>query len=117
MRDLLQFANRNDSPGFLARTILIFLLLLAVAGLSTAAKRGQYYPGSSPDRHVSISTKMNVSHAPVVVAGDQQRPDVRLAPPPPVIPATRFEHSEAPSVERIGVTVSMQHRSPPYFLA
>ena len=34
------------------------LLLILVAGLSTLAKNGQYFPKTTPAHNVSISTKM-----------------------------------------------------------
>lgn len=109
--------NRNLSPGISGRTALVLLLLIAVVGLYTLAKNGQYFPKTNPVRYVSLSIKMNVAHAPVVIAGDKLQLIARVAPPRLVLRVSRLEQFEATPVQRIGVTVSMQHRSPPSPLA
>jgi hypothetical protein len=90
----------------------ILVLLFTVAGLATLAKNGQYYPKSDPARNVSISTKMNVSHSPMHVVGEQQTVALLFS----VLPAlrtARVRNAEDLRKPPIGVVVSMQHRSPP----
>jgi hypothetical protein len=91
----------------------IFVLLFTVAGLATLAKNGQYYPTSNPARNVSISTKMNVSHSPVHVAGEQMQTVTFLFPLLPPLRAARALYAEALQKPPIGVIVSTQYRSPP----
>lgn len=108
--------HQDFSPGMFARVSLISLLLVAVVGLSTLAKDGQYFPRTNPANHVSLSIKMNVAHAPILISMDRQQPIAAVAPPPPVARVTRLEQFEATPVRKISVTVSMQHRSPPLSL-
>ena len=112
-----QVGNRAFSAGVLGRTALVLLLLVAVVGLSTLAKNGQYLPKSDPVRHVFLSIKMDVAHASVVVLSDGLEPVARVAPPRPAVRVNGLEQFEATPVRRISVTVSMQHRSPPPSLA
>ena len=91
----------------------IFVLLFTVAGLATLAKNGQYYPKSDPARNVSISTKMNVSHSPVQVAGEQLQAVALLFRALPPLRTARVRYAENLRKPPIGVVVSMQHRSPP----
>jgi hypothetical protein len=79
----------------LARFI-ICSLLLAVAGLATMAKNGQYFPETSAAHYVSISTKMNVAHPPVLFAGDHLQPAALLFTPQPPMRAIRVDRAAAP---------------------
>jgi hypothetical protein len=108
-----QSASRYFSPRVFARCALVLLLLVAVAALSTLAKDGQYFASTNPVRHASLSTKMKVAHAPVVISGDELQPIARVVPPLPAARVTRLEQFEVAPVQRISVAVSMQHRSPP----
>jgi hypothetical protein len=112
-----QIRRQSVTPKFslrvFARTTLVLLLLVAVAGLSTLAKDGQYFPSTNPVCHASLSTKMKVAHAPVVISGDELQPIARVVPPLPADRVTRLEQFEVAPVQRISVAVSMQHRSPP----
>jgi len=97
----------------LSARVLIFFLLFTVAGLATMAKNGQYFPRTNPARHASLSTKMNVTHAPVISDGHQWTAVERISLPQPPLGSVRVEEAPGPSVSPIGVTVSMQLRSPP----
>jgi hypothetical protein len=95
----------------------IFVLLFTVAGLATLAKNGQYYPTSNPARNVSISTKMNVSHSPVHVTGEQMQTVALFFPLLPPLRAARALYEETLRKPPIGVVVSTQYRSPPLWLS
>lgn len=91
--------------------IAVFLLLFAVAGLSTLAKQGNYLPKSNPLRHYSNAVKMERTYHPVFAPVPAQ-PVSRIVPPQP-------EFSVTPLV-RCGLTfrltcltTSFQHRAPP----
>jgi len=109
--------QESSLSAVLARTAVIFLLLIAVSALSTLAKDGQYFPRTNPARHASLSTKMKVAKAPVIFAGDVLRLVARIVPPQPIFQVTRLEQFEITPIRSISVTVSMQHRSPPLSLA
>ena len=108
----------SSSPGgIFARVAVVFLLLVSVAALSTLAKDGQYFPKANPARYVSISTTMNLAHAPIVPDGARSQLIARISPPQPSIGIARIEASELIPIQRIAVTVSLQHRSPPVLAA
>jgi hypothetical protein len=97
--------------------LAIILLLVGLGGLATLAKDGQYYPPTTAVRHVSLSTKMNVTHASVVFdrgALDNFAPLVTPKARPAV--GKRIEPQPLP-IASVGVTVSVQHRSPPAVLS
>jgi hypothetical protein len=93
------------------------MLLIAVAGLSTLAKDCQYFPKTNPTRYVSSSTKMKLAHAPVVLDGDQQLHVSRIAVPSPRVWPICEDRFEAILIPAVGVTLSMQHRSPPALIS
>ncbi len=95
----------------------VVVLLLTVAGLSAAAKDGKYYPRSNPARYVSLSTEMNAAAVPVVFDREPQPIAMTFVPPHPVLPMVHREEPADPLITRIGLTVSMRHRSPPVFPA
>lgn len=99
--------------GIFVTRAAIVVLVFTVAGLATLAKNGQYYPKSDPARCVSISTKMNVAHSPVDNAGGLLQAVSPAFPPQTTLPITRAQRAEPAPVRRIGLIVSMQHRSPP----
>src|SRR4029077_21012360 len=70
------------------------VLVFAIAALSTVAKNGQYFPEANPAHQVSISTKMNVAHAPIFISGDPLRAVAKIAPPPPPVRTSRLEQFE-----------------------
>jgi hypothetical protein len=104
-----------NSWALFATKATILLLLFTVAGLATLAKNGQYYPKSNPAKYVSISTKMNVVVQPSAHLNNQQlQPTTRFSPPHPQFPLAWVQPLQPPAVRTISVTVSMQHRSPPF---
>lgn len=91
---------------------LLALLLFAVPALSTLAKNSWYLPQSNPVHYLNIASKMQVPHVPVVLEKAPLRPIAMIIPPPEVIGSTREPDREPPKPS-IGVTVALQHRSPP----
>ena len=92
---------------------VVLVLLFSVAGLATLAKNGQYYPKSNPANQVSISTKMNLAHAPAHLAKDHLQPAALSARLRPALQICRMASISAPRMLRAGLTVLMQDRSPP----
>jgi hypothetical protein len=91
----------------------VVLLLFAVAVLSTLAKNSQYFPQSNPTHYVNIASKMKASPSPAVLKREPLCPIAKVVPPQ--LPGPRnhgVEEISLPSPS-IGVTVSIQHRSPP----
>jgi hypothetical protein len=94
------------------RGALFALLLFAVPALSTLAKNSCYLPQSNPVHYLNIASKMQVPHVPVVLEKAPLRPIAKLIPAPEVIRITH-EPDWQPPKPSIGVTVALQHRSPP----
>lgn len=104
--------RQNRSERMLVRTTVL-LLLFAVAGLVTAAKRGKYLSQSNPLRLFAKAAKMElVDHSadsvPVPTAAVPG-----IVPPQPEFSATSLVPSEEPTLQRIGLSVCFQHRAPP----
>jgi hypothetical protein len=95
----------------------VVMLLLAIAGFSTLAKNSQYLSRSNPAHYINISSKMKVSHLPVVIDRTPLRPIARFIPPQPELRIARMLEKEIPALPSMGVTVSLQHRSPPLSLS
>jgi hypothetical protein len=91
----------------------VVVLLFAVAVLSTLAKNSPYFPKSNPAHYVNIASKMKASPSPVVLEREPLCPIAKVVPPQPPEPRNHgVEEISLPSPS-IGVTVSIQHRSPP----
>jgi len=97
--------------------VSIILLAVAVVGLSTVAKQGQYSSKADPIRNISISTKMDVTRVPAVLAKAPLQPLARIVLVEPPVQASRVEHVIVAPISRVAVAVSMRHRSPPAFLS
>jgi hypothetical protein len=95
----------------------VVMLLVAIAGFSTLAKNSQYLSRSNPAHYINISSKMKVSHLPVVIDRTPRRPVARFIPPQPEMRIARVVEEEIPALPSIGVRVSLQHRSPPISLS
>jgi hypothetical protein len=89
------------------------LLLCAVPTLATLAKNSWYLPPSNPSHFLNIASKMQVPHCPMVLERTPLRTSATFVPTPEVIRRAR-ERDSAPPRPSIGVTVSQQHRSPPF---
>jgi hypothetical protein len=91
----------------------IVLLLFAVTGLSTLAKNSQYFSNSNPAHYLNISNKMKGAPAPALLERAPLYPIAKVVPSQPCAPVNQgVEEISLPSPS-IGVTVSIQHRSPP----
>jgi hypothetical protein len=103
--------RRLFSAGLQIATVV--LLLFAVAGLSTLAKNSQYFPKSHPTHYVNIASKMNTAASPVLLEPGPLYPIAKVVPPQPrAFRNHGVDEISLPSPS-IGVTVSIQHRSPP----
>lgn len=97
--------------------LAVVLLLLGLAGLATAAKDGQYYPTTNPARQVSLSTKMNLAHAPVVFTCGPLESVGRLLVPKPRPIFRRPTQPEPLLIQPVGLTETLQLRAPPALLS
>lgn len=107
-------ASTLPSRGWLlCNKIVIVLLLVGLAGLAASAKDGLYHRASNLEHQSSLATKMNMPQAPVILGSAELQKVARLiaSRPRPTFRA-RFK-PEPPPTESVGVTVAMQHRSPP----
>jgi hypothetical protein len=106
-------------PGALklaTKRILVLLLLLAVPALSTMAKTNWYLPQSNPGHYLTIASKMKVACSPIVFdRGPVARTPI-IVPPQPLTQKTQWSESK-PAVPWISLTLSLQHRSPPFIAA
>ena len=96
----------------LVKGVLLALLLFAVPTLSTLAKNSCYLPQSNPVHYLNIASKMRVPQVAVVLNKAPLQSIAMLIPAPEVIRSTR-EPDWQPPKPSIGVTVALQHRSPP----
>jgi len=116
MGEIGQPMRQNRSKRIWVRTAL-FLLLFAVAGLSIAAKHGQYLPQSHPLHRFSTATKMELLHHPADFVPAPVHSVSRVVPPQPEFSSAPLVQSERLTLRQIGLTVSFQHRAPPSLLA
>jgi hypothetical protein len=93
------------------------MLLVLVPILSTLAKNSVYYPPSNLTHYVSISSKMNETHAPLIPEVAKMHPLANVVPSLPMFPRIRKAQMDAPPIPQIGVTISLQFRSPPFSLS
>jgi hypothetical protein len=93
---------------------LLALLLFAVPTLSTLAKDSWYLPQSNPGHYLNVASKMKVPHCPILFEKAPLQTTAKLAPPQPRASSIREANSEPPK-PALGVTISLQHRSPPLF--
>jgi len=93
--------------------VAVVLLLFLVAGLATLAKNVQYLPKADSAHYINCATKMKASQA--AHEGDRKplQPVARVIPAPPPYRPPHHDEPETLSIQLIGLTVSLQHRSPP----
>ena len=97
---------------------VILLLLLAVPALSTLARHSWYLSPSDVGHFLLTASRTKVAHAPSVVEAPQTERTVVVmtAPEPEAHNRTRWTPETPPQTPSIGITVSLQHRSPPVAL-
>lgn len=108
-----ELPRRKPSKKMLGRLATV-ILLLVVAGFTTHAKTCWYCAPSNPVHYLSMTSKATIAYAPADF--DQQRalePVIRFVPLPPVSDSHRHKEYEILPMQRISITVSLQHRSPP----
>jgi hypothetical protein len=91
----------------------VVLLLFLVAGLATLAKNVQYLPKANSAHYLNCATKMKASQAACEANRKPLHPVARVIPAPPLYRPPRQVEPEIPPIQLIGLTVSVQHRSPP----
>ncbi|OLC86638.1 MAG: hypothetical protein AUH88_04285 [Acidobacteria bacterium 13_1_40CM_4_61_5] len=95
----------------------LLLLLIVLAHLSTLAKSGKYFHKSHPVRQISMSFKMRIPHSAAALDPRPAHPVSRMISPQYAVQSMRCDDPEKPLIERIGLSVSIHHRSPPSSLA
>jgi hypothetical protein len=91
----------------------IFFLLVALAGLSTLAKYAPYLPKTDPAHYVNPATKMKAAQSPAMFDQTPLHPVATVVPARPIYRPRHQDEPVAPSIQLIGLTVSIQHRSLP----
>jgi hypothetical protein len=111
-------ANCNsDAPrrrsGQAAAKIAVVLLLILLAGFAATLKFGLYFPQGDPIGHVAKCNKINVAHAPDTCDSAPVETATEIVPPEPRCETFRREPPPPPIIRMLGLTLSLQHRSPP----
>lgn len=104
--------QRNTFARILAR-VAVLLLLISVGGLETLAKVCGYLPESNPSHYLSAANKINLGRAPVILAAKRLPFVAPAVPPPPIFNFSYLERYEEPQFQKICLTTSLRHRSPP----
>ena len=107
---------RIESGRLLAR-LTVLILLVSVASLATGAKNSVYYPRTISVHYISIGSKAKVAASPARIDRSPLHPVAKLDPPRPVTRIAPENKTEGPPVQRLCVTVALQHRSPPSTLS
>jgi hypothetical protein len=77
------------------------------------AKDGKYCHGSNAEHRSSLSTKMNVTQPPLVLASSPLQKVARMVASEPRPAARTHIHYAPPPVQPVGLRISFRHRSPP----
>jgi hypothetical protein len=112
-----ELPKHRPSKKMLGRLATV-LFLLVIAGYTTHARTCWYCAPSNPVHYLSIASKATVGHASADIDHHQAlEPVIRFVPMPPVVDGYRNYENEIHHIQRISITVSLQHRSPPTSLA
>ena len=104
-----------ESNGIIRKTATL-LLIVAVVGLLVTATHGRYQPESDPVHFLYTAAKMKVAPPPVCLPPPAcVFPNV-LSPQPNLWTAFRIK-SEKFEFRQVGLSVALQHRSPPFLLS
>lgn len=112
-KSIHSFSQLRSRLAPFVRGALLVLLLLAVPSLATLAKNSWYLPQSNPVHYLNIASKMRVPQVALVLNKAPLQSIAMLIPAPEVIRSTHEPEPEPPKPS-IGVTVALQHRSPPF---
>src|ERR1700739_3655226 len=95
--------------------VVVLVLLVFLAGLSTLAKNVKYLPKSNPARYLSIACKMKASSDcfPAPVKPPFAQPSWCLLVPERVDFVYNSDPVEAPPVQRVSLLSCLRHRGPP----
>lgn len=104
--------RQNRSERMLVRTTVV-LLLFAVAGLTTAARRAKYLPPSNPLHLFAKAAKMEVVEHSANSVPVPTSAVARMAPRQPKFSPTSLVPSEKHTLPRIGIAVCFGRRAPP----
>ena len=110
------FATRSGEGArswLICNRLAVLLLLLGLAGLGAQAKDRRYCHRMGPERESSLATKINVLPPDVNFSTPRLLRVGRIVVAQPRQKPQPWIEAEPPISESIGVTVAMQHRSPP----
>jgi len=99
------------------RKSAIALLLIAVAGLSVSARYSHYVQKSSQLRFCASVTRVEVDQLPVFLIPAQVTATATIVTPEFEFYYSLLSNYRKIDLPQIGLTLSLQHRSPPSFLA
>jgi hypothetical protein len=91
----------------------VLLLLILLAGYAATLKFGQYFPQDDPIAHAAMSNKMNVAHTPATYDSAPVETATEIVRPQPRCETFHREPPPPPVIQLLGLTLSLQHRSPP----
>jgi hypothetical protein len=103
--------------GRILTKMTVLILLISVAGLATGEKNSLYYPQTISVHYISIDSKAKVAASPARIARSPLHPVAKLIAPRPATRIAPENKTEAPPIQRLCVTVALQHRSPPSALS
>ena len=110
------FQLRSERGRLLAK-LTVLILLVSVAGLATGAKNSLYYPRNISVHYLSIASKAKVAASATQIDRNPLHPVGKLVPLRPLTRIAPENKTEAPPIQRLCVTVALQHRSPPSVLS
>jgi hypothetical protein len=108
--------RQYDLKRLLAKSAIV-LLLIAVAGLSVAARYSPYVHKSSLLRFCASVTRVEADHLPVLLIPARVPLTTTIVTPEPEFRCSLLSTYRKIDLPQIGLTLSLQHRSPPSFLA
>lgn len=93
--------------------IAVLLLLILLAGFAATLKFGLYFPQGDPIAQAAMSNKMDVAHAPATYHAAPVESATEIVPSEARCETFRREPPPPPVNQMLGLTLSLQHRSPP----
>lgn len=99
------------NPTILRLAVLMLACSLVVLGI--AAKQSRFLPKSNPAHFLSKAAKMDVGYSPVASIPLATRATPDFLPAPAETCATAITRPEGIVTPQIGLTLCLQHRSPP----